>query len=202
MANETGIFGLRPVRHRSGAPWNGALVRCYISASYATALYVGDPVLLSPTLAEKDTTGKCPTINQSAGTSGTIIRGVIVAFEPLATDLTKVYNPASTERYAMVCMDPDVVYAIRGSGGTALTKVVPGQNAVCISTGGSTTTGLSGFALDEYTTTAPTTTQAFTLHVLHLQNVENNALGKYALYEVLLNTCENATGRFLGITAS
>lgn len=204
MANPSGLFGLRPVRHISGAPWNGATIKAYISASYATALYVGDPVLWSPTLAEKDTTGKHPTINRSAGTAGTLIRGVIVSFEPLVTDLTKAYNPASTERYANICVDPDIVYQIRGDGtGAGLTKVVPGQNAVCTAgSGGSTATSFSSFGLDEGGTTAPNTTQNFTLHIVSIAKQEDNALGLNALYEVLLNTCENATGRFLGITAS
>jgi len=202
MANATGPYGLLPFRHRDGSPWNGATRQMYISAAYATALYVGDPVLFSPTLAEKDVTGKLPTINKSAGTAGTLVRGVITSFEPLVTDLTKVHNPASTERIANVCVDPDVIYKIRGSG-VALTKAVPGQNAVMIATtAGSATTGLSGMSLDEGTTTAPTTTQNFTLHVLGIVNREDNSLAANAEYEVLLNTCENATGRFLGITAS
>jgi len=203
MTNPSGVYGLKPVKHISGAPWNGATIQCYVSSGYATALYVGDPVLLTTTLVDKDPTAKKLTIIKSAGTAGTIVRGVIVSFEPLVTDLTKVYNPASTARIANVCVDPDVVYSIRGDGGGTLTAVLPGQNAVMIAkTAGSTSTGLSGMALDEGTTTAPNTTQNFTLHVLGVKDVENNTLAASAEYEVLLNTCENATGRFLGITAS
>ena len=203
MANPTGAFGLKPLRHRSGAPWNGQVVECYVSASYATALYIGDPVIVTPTLAEKDATARRLTINKSAGTAGILVRGVIVGFEPLKTDLTKIYNPASTERIAYVVMDPDVVFAIRGNGYAALTSNVVGQNAVMIAkTAGSTVTGLSGMALDEGTTTAPNTTQNFTLHVVGIQPKDDNELAASMVYEVLLNTCENATGRFLGITAS
>lgn len=202
MANNTGAFGLRPIRHIDGSPWNGNTVPCYVSASYATALFVGDPVLLSPTLAEKDTTGTKPTINASAGTAGTLIRGVITSFEPTTRD-SLVYNPASTERIANVCMDPTVVYAVRGDGGGTPSKVFPGQNAVLIATAaGSTVTGLSGFHLDEGTTTAPTTTQNFTLHILNILDQADNELADNAVYEVLLNTIENATGRYLGITAA
>lgn len=202
MANDTGAFGLCPVRHVDGSPWNGVTVPCYVSASYATALFVGDPVLYSPTLAEKDTTGTKPTINASAGTAGTIIFGVITSFEPIDRDST-VYNPASTERIANVCVDPSVVYKVRGDGGGTPSKVFPGQNAVLIATAtGNTVTGLSGFHLDEGTTTAPNTTQNFTLHILNIANQEDNELADNAVYEVLLNTPENATGRFLGVTAA
>lgn len=203
MANTEGAFGLNPVRHISGAPWNGAVVKCYISAAYATALFIGDPVLLSPTLAEKDVTGMYPTINKSAGTAGVLVRGVIVSFEPDRDDLTKIYSPASTEGYAYVCMDEDVVYEIRGDGGGTPSKVFPGQNAVMIATtAGSTVTGLSGMNLDEGTTTAPNTTQNFTLHILSIKDSADNELGDDAIYEVLLNTPTLAAGKFLGITAS
>jgi len=203
MANKTGAFGLRPVRRFDGTNYNGNTVKCYISASYATALYVGDPVLLSPTAAEKDPTGKHPTINKSAGTAGTIVRGVIVSFEPDPDGLEKIYSPASTAGYANVCMDPEVVFEIRGDGGGTLTSVVPGQNAVMIATtAGDTTTGLSGMNLDEGTTTAPNTTQNFTLHILNIKNSDDNALGDDAVYEVLLNTAKLAAGSYLGITAS
>lgn len=203
MANSTGTWGLRPVRHLNGSPWNGAVVRAYCSASYATALFIGDPVVWDTTLADKDTTAKFPTIIKSAGTAGVLVRGVIVGFEPDPTNLENKHRPASTERWALISCDPDCVYEIKGDGGAALTKVLVGQNAVMIAdSAGSTYTGLSGMALDEGTTTAPTTTQNFTLHILGIKNVEDNELAASATYEVLLNTCENATGRFLGVTAS
>lgn len=199
MANINAPFGLKPVRHINGSPYNGATIRCFISASYGTALYVGDPVLFDTALTDKDATAKCPTIIQSAGTNNTLVRGVIVSFEPLVTDLTKVYNPTYTERYANVCMDSSVIFQIRDDGSGTPSKVFPGQNAEMANAGGSTVTGLSGFQLDAST---PTTTQTFTLHILGLADLPDNELGDYAVWEVLLNTPENATGRFAGITAS
>lgn len=202
MANKTGAFGLCPIRHLDGSPWNGVTIPCYVSASYATALFVGDPVLMSPTIAEKDTAGTKPTINVSAGTDGTIIWGVITSFEPTDRD-SKVYNPASTERIANVCVDPSVIYKIRGDGGGTPDKTFPGSNAVMIATSaGSTVTGLSGFHLDEGTTDAPAADQSNTLYILNILNQEDNELGDNAVYEVLLNTNENATGRYLGVVAA
>lgn len=198
MSNSTAPFGLRPVRRLNGG--NIGLQRCFIHADYATALYVGDPVIFDTTLANKDTTAKCPTIIASAGTTTTLTRGVIVSFEPLATDLSKVYNPASTERYAMVAMaNEDVIYHIRDNGDGTPSKVFPGQNAEMANAGGSTVSGLSGFALDA---TTPTTTQAFPLQILGLADLPDNELADYAIWEVMLNTNENATGRVLGVTAS
>lgn len=204
MSNPTGAFGLRPVRHMNGAPWNGATVPCYVSASYGTALFVGDPVLQSPTAAEKMASGLYLTINKSAGTDGTIIMGVIVSFEPLASDLTKVYNPASTERIANVCMDPTVVYEVRGDGGGTPTAVFVGSNASLIATtSGSTVTGLSGMQLDEGTTTDPRADQSNPLLIVGASSRPNETpLDDYTLWEVVLNTPFNATGLVLGVTGA
>jgi len=64
---------------------------------------------------------------------------------------------------------------------------------------GSTVTGLSGAVLD---TSTPTTTQAYALHILGLSDIADNELGDYAIWDVLINTCYNATGLYLGITCT
>lgn len=199
MANAQGAFGLRPVRKIDGSPYNGATQKCYISASYATALFVGDGVVFDTALADKDPTGRYPTIIQAAGTGGTLIRGVIVSFDPDPDDLSKVYNPASNERYANVCFDKNVIYQIRDDGAGTPSSVYPGQNATITVGSGSTVTGKSGMVLD---TSTPTTTQDYPLHIIGKADIEDNELGDYAIWEVLLNTAENATGTYLGITAA
>ena len=45
MANTDSPFGLRPIRHRNGAAYNGAANPYYINSTYATALFIGDPVV-------------------------------------------------------------------------------------------------------------------------------------------------------------
>ena len=204
MSNKTNAFGLRPLRHRSGAPWNGATQKCYIGAAYATALYIGDPVTLATQLDEYDSTGHCQAIIKSAGTTGILVWGVITSFEPNPDDLTKVYNPLSTARYANVAVaSDDLIFIIRGDGGGTPSTVFVGQNAVMIAnTTGSTVTGLSGMMLDEGTTNAPTTTQAYPLHILGLHDREDNELGDNAIWEVLINTNDNATGRIVGVTGA
>lgn len=203
MANATGAYGLRPSHYLNGTPWGGETIKCYVSASYATALYIGDPILMTPTLAEKDTTGRYMTINVSAGTDGTIIRGVIVGFEPDPNNLSRTYLPASTGGYAYVAWaTDDLVFTVRGDGGGTTSKVFVSQNAVLRSTGGSTATGLSGFMLDEGTTTAPSADQSNTLYILGVVDKEDNTLAANAEYYVLINTNNNATGRILGVTAA
>jgi hypothetical protein len=82
MANPTGAFGLRPIRHFNGSPWNGNTVPCMCEDSYATAMFVGDPVLVTATTAERDTTLRYPTINVSDAVDEDIILGAIVSFDP------------------------------------------------------------------------------------------------------------------------
>ena len=201
MANVNAPFGLRPVRHIDGSPWNGQTIRCYIASGYATALFIGDPVLWTTTLADKDATAKYPTIIRSAGTTGTIIRGVITSFEPNPNNLTLQYRPASTERWANVCpATPNTVFQVRDDAGGTPAAVYVGQNAVLAAGSGSVVTGLSAYVLAAGTT--PTTTQAHTLHILGLSDIEDNELGDYAIWDVLLNTCYNTTGLYLGITAA
>ncbi len=198
MANRQGPFGLVPSHYLDGTPWNGALVDGYCSSNYGVALFVGDPVLLTPTTGDKDATALRPTINTHAGTSGLLIPYVIVGFDPDRTNLERIHNPASTERIAKLvrCAD-NLIFRIRDDGSGVGTSAWPGKNAeMVVGAGGSTVTGLSSFALDN---TTPTTTKAFPLHIIGLADIENNELGAYAIWDCLINTNTDSTGRIDGI---
>lgn len=198
MSNPTGAFGLKPVRHFGGSPWNGATQKCYISSSYATALFIGDPVVIDNESDDKDTSGKYPTIEQASETATNPVHGVITSFCPLVTDLNKTYNPASTERYANVCMAPDIIYQIRDSGDGTPDKTWIGANADLASGSGSTTTGLSGFTL-QANSNAPAADITYQLLIIGLANREDISLADYGLWEVLLNTLWTASGNRLGV---
>lgn len=202
MSNNTAPFGLRPVRKFDGSPWNGGVIPCYVASTYATALYVGDPVMKSDESDDMDATGKRFTVELATLTDGGVIFGVIVGFNELQTDLSKQYNPASTERIAYVVPADGMIFEIRGSGGGTPTDLFPGENAVMYQGTASTTFGRSGVMLDEGDTTAPSADQSNTLYILNVKNVADNSLDDYAVYEVLINTPYNATGRTLGVVAS
>lgn len=156
MANADTPFGLKPVRYKGGAPYNGAMKPYYIPSSYATALYVGDPVVKTGTSntaavkvpgAGSFNIGTMPEINKATAGDANRVTGVIVGFAALANDLTKQYNPASTERVAFVCDDPNVIFEIQADGAIPAASI--GLNAVFIYThSGSTATGISGVELD------------------------------------------------------
>jgi hypothetical protein len=210
MANPDARFGLRPVRHISGAPYNGATIRCEISSSYATALFIGDPVDLDTTLTNKSTTGRYPTVIRSDFIDGDYAVGVITSFEPDPDNLSYNYNPASNARFCNVCCDPEVVYQIRGDGGGTLTNVVIGENAVGIFThSGDTATGLSGLELDEGTTTAPSADATNPMIIVGIADIEDNewdgTTDSRMIYEVLITNhrFRNGSGYgALGVTAA
>lgn len=195
MPNSNSPFGLKPVRHLLGLPMNGAVQPMFIPASYATALFIGDPVVkvaggsntarvFAPGLGEF-AIGTLPEINKvTAGGTTNLTTGVIVAFAANPDNLQLVHRPASTERLAFVNVDPFVVWEIQADGPVPAADM--GQNAQFIFTqAGSTFTGLSGVELDTATFAATGTHQ---LKILKAVNrVDNDTTLIRAKVEVLLN---------------
>ena len=202
MANPDARFGLRPVRHITGTPFNEATIGCYISASYATALFIGDPVDLETTIGNIPTASRCLCVIRADGGGATladaqIITGVITSFEPDPTNLTLQYRPASTARYCNVCVDPTVVYQIRGDGSEVPLKTFIGGNAVGVWThSGNTMTGLSGLEIVE--DASPTVNSSNPFLVLGPADIEDNefdgAASTHVIWEVLLSTARFAGG--------
>lgn len=184
MANTDAPFGLRPIKHKGGAPYTGAANPYYIPSTYATALFIGDPVIKTGTANTAEVTepgagkfipGSLPEINKATAGDGNAITGVIVGFSPDPDNLSRNYNSASTERIAYVCDDPDVIFEIQADGAIAATQV--GLNAVLIYTNsGSTTTGLSGVELDT-SSDAPDADQSNQLTILRVVNRTDNEAG-------------------------
>lgn len=203
MANEDRRFGLKPLRHKSGAPYNGAVNPYYIPASYGTALFIGDPVVKTGTSntaaveapgAGRFNIGTLPEINKATAGDANAVTGAIVGFAPLPTDLNKNYNPASTARVAYVCDDPDIIFEIQADGAVAAASM--GLNAVFIYThSGDTTTGLSGVELDT-TSDAPAADASNQMIIIRAANRDDNdTTSTWAKVEVLLNNHTEATGR-------
>lgn len=203
MANVDTPFGLRPIRHRNGAPYNGAVNPYYLRSDYAVATFIGDPVVKTGTsnlvavsaagVGDFDI-GTLPTINKATAGATNRITGVIVGFAPLPNDLTKQYNPASTERVALVCDDPDVIFEIQSDG--ALSAAQVSLNAVLIYTSsGSTVSGLSGAELDSGTATAPAADATYQLMIQRASNTPGNDItAAYCKVEVMISNHSEASG--------
>lgn len=183
MANDNKPYGARPVRHLTGAPYNGQANEYYIPSTDSTATFVGDFVKLAGSCAADGT----PTIAQAA--AGDALLGVVVGFRPDPTNLTLSYRAASTNRYALVADSPDIIFEIQeDSAGAALVAADVGANGDIVVGTGSTTTGASAMQLDSSDVhTNASGTGSAQLRVLRLVKRDDNAIGDYAKWEVLIN---------------
>src|SRR3990167_10802561 len=207
MANVDTPMGLKPVRYRSGAPYNGAANPYYLPSTYNQAMFIGDPVVITGTSNTARVTfpglgtaeiGTMREINKcTAGDSNSDAErqtGVIIGFYPSpAAGLDKQYNPAQTERVALVADDPDLVFEIQANG--AITAAQMGLNAIFIYThSGSTITGISGVELDT-TGTVPAADASYQLRIVGAVNrLDNDTTLTHAKVLVVLNNHTEAHG--------
>lgn len=181
MANTDNAAGLKPVQHRNGAPYTGAF-RLYSTATGdGTAIYIGDPVILSGT--SQTINGKIYSDVDQAAT-GDVITGVVVGVMPVTQDSLR-YRAASTQRLLMVADDPDLLFEIQEvTGGTALTANDAGLNANFVVAAGSAVTGLSGVELNNATEAV---TNTLDLHIVGPVARDDNAIGEHCKWLVTIN---------------
>lgn len=190
MANADSPFGLVPVAHRNGAPYNGAATPYYVPSTYATALFVGDPVVVTGTSNTSEIEGFIPgslaEVNRAAAAGGNYITGAIVSVGRNPDNLSKTYSPASTEAIVWVADDPDLLFEIQEDGDTTpLAATSVSANADLIYThAGSTVTGRSGAELDSSTVNTTATLQ---LRILRILNRQDNAIGEFGKWLVSIN---------------
>lgn len=181
MPNSNAPTGLSPKRLRNGAPWVGPLRRYFHPATDATALYIGDPVIIAGS-ADGDGT---PTATRATAAAAGRITGVVVGFEPNATINAAGFGAASTAFYPLVCDDPNVLYEIQeDSVGGALAATSVGLNADLIAAAGSAATKQSGFMLDSSTAAVTATLQ---LRIVQLEQRGDNEIGNNAKWLVAIN---------------
>ena len=195
MANVDAPLGMRPIRHRNGAPYNGAANPYLVPSSDATALFIGDPVVVTGTANTAQVeapgvgtfkAGELPTvIIATAGGTTNAITGCVVAFGANPSNLENQYRLASTDRIVWVADDPDLVFEMQeDSVGGALAETAVGSNVQLIAGTGSTITGLSGWEIDSNTTATTATHQ---LRLERLVRREDNEVGNQANWEVSIN---------------
>lgn len=182
MANANSPFGLKPVRHRNGAPYNGAANLYYVPSSDSTAIFIGDAV---KSAGDADAATGVPTVAQVA--AGDTIRGVVVGVIPDTAQST-IYRAASTGRYLLVADDPDLEFEIQEDAvGGALALASVGLNADLVVGSGSTATGRSGMQLD----TSDVKTATAQLRILgFVQRVDNEFASANAKVRVMINEHE------------
>lgn len=190
MANIDAPSGLKPVRYRSGAPYNGAATRYHVPSSEANNIFIGDLVSVTGTGGETDGRGVRPEVTQTAAGAAAI--GVVVGFENLTSDnLSRTHRPASTAGYLLVADDPDLVFEVQeDSDGGALAATNIGQNADIVVGTGNTLTGTSAAQLDS-STAAGANGQ---LRIVNLSTRVGNEIGANAKWLVFINEHQYAAG--------
>lgn len=189
MANSDAPFGLRPVSTLTGGDWNGKLVTVSLASSYATDVFVGDPVKIA---GSSDSSGRYPSVEQCA--AGNNIDYVIVGFEPdfANESLSAMHGAASTARIARAVPVTDMIFEIQeDSDGGALAATDVGSVADIVVGSGSTVTGISGVELDSSTKAIAVSAQ---LTILGLGLAEDNAIGTNAVWRVRVNESNLTAG--------
>jgi len=197
MPNSNRPSGFSPVQYLNGAPWNGQARLYSIAAAYAaSALAIGDPVISS---GSADANG-VPGIVIGAATGA--LRGVIVGLGSNEGVIANINNPNSTIRpaaaqttdwYAMVVDDPNVLFEIQEAAGTVqIAATEMGLNTQAVQ--GANSGYLSGWQLQSVTGFTPVVTATIQLRLMGLVRKIGNGFGAYAKQLVKINVHELGTG--------
>ena len=201
MSSVSRLNGFRPVKTITGAPYNGQAELAFVPSSDSTVIMVGDAVKL---LGDARSPTGAPTVTRvSSGTD--IAHGIVVGIlftgvgdvqnvPPVNNLNTPVYRAASTDRYLLVCTDPNIVYEaqyLTTSVAAATITANVGLNGSFDVTAGSTTTGSSGMSIAALSATTAT----LPLKVVGFPNRPDNVPGDtYFSYYVKLNNVQYGTG--------
>lgn len=202
MSQTSRINGFRYVRNLAGDSMTAQTEMFFVPASDATVIMVGDAVALAGDA--RSPTG-VPTVTRLATATGIPV-GIVVGITyegmgdsqnlPPVNDLnTPVYRRANTDRYLMVCVDPNAIYEVQfaGAGPAAATVTANvGQNGQFLLTAGNTASGASGMQLDS---AGLATTATLPLKIIGFPYRPDNVPGDpFISYWVKLNASQYATG--------
>lgn len=199
MANTSRISGFRPVKHITGAPYNGQVNIYEVPAGESVPVFVGDLVKLSDSAA----TAGVPAVEAVVAASSQIIAGPILGavvgvlntkMDPLDGTMTAgsisldtpQYRAASTKQYVLVADAPDLVFEAEADAAVAAASV--GLN-VGIGASAHTTPLLTGASpMYVYSTTAPATTSTLPLQIVGVvKRVDNEINSAYNKVLVRIN---------------
>ena len=202
MANISRVNGFKPVKHFTGAPYNGQANIYEVSVSETVPIFVGDLVVRS---TNASTTGLVTVKSLSAAaTANDVVAGVVLGavvgivnpkLDPVDGTMsagsisldTPQYSPATTKTFVLVADAPDIIYEVQATGSYALADI--GLNVdvgVLAAAGNGLVTGTSGMYVNA---TAPTASATRPVHVVgYVKRPDNEAPGAYNKLLVQLTT--------------
>lgn len=175
MANVSRVNGFRPVKHASGAPYNGQANVYEVSVSNTIPIYIGDLVIRDPTNASTSGLQTVVSISTHATNANDVAAGVIVGavvgvvnakFDPIEGKMTTgsvaLDTPqsvaVSTKAYVLVADDPGLIFEVQSTA--VATMALVGMNAdvsTLAVSGNQGTTGQSGMYVASTTMDATAT---------------------------------------------
>lgn len=188
MANPNSAFGLRP--SRSLLRGNAQVNEYAHSSNEATALFIGDPLVVDQNTDATGTTASTSLVPDGTSyvkASGTItttpITGVVASVRPTLTNLTLQYGLASTEYGLLVYDDPFQLFEIMSNGTVQVDDVM---DTMGITSGaGSTYTGISAYVATESTGHAD---NAYVLRIIRVSLLVNQSnIAANAILECKIN---------------
>jgi hypothetical protein len=201
MASVSRINGFRLAK-TFGDELTGQVETFFVPASDASVIMVGDAVKL---LGDARAASGVPTVTRVSGATDIPVGVVVgISFEgqgdaqniPPVNDLnTPIYRRASTDRYLLVCVDPNAVYEVQASQTSQAAATVTGwvgSNASFLVNAGNTTTGASGLQVD---TSTAAVTATLPLKIIGIPNRPDNVPGDtFINLYVKLNSASFGTG--------
>lgn len=203
MANVSAPFGLMPIEHIDGSPYNGRATRYYIPSTDTSAYYIGDPVALAGVAGggagtqDADANG-VPAIGKVAN-GDTLWLGPIVGVEVVnpgaasvqGTSLTleTISIPATKTKayYVYVADDPGLIFEMQGDG-TATNQTAAKSTYNCDITVATPSTGAQSASVIASAGIALTATLPLKLMGLsQRQFAGGNAFGAYAVWRCKIN---------------
>lgn len=201
MANVSRVNGFKPVKHFTGAPYNGQANVYEVAVGETIPIFVGDLVVRS---TEASTSGLVTVKSLSAAaTANDVTAGVVLGavvgiinskLDPLDGKMstgtisidTPQYAPAATKTLILVADSPDIVYEVQATGSYALADI--GLNAD-VGVLANTTALVTGNSPMYVNATAPTASATRPVHVVgYVKRPDNETPAAYNKLLVQLTT--------------
>lgn len=206
MANVSRVAGFKPVKHFTGAPYNGQANIYEVSVSETVPVFVGDFVVRS-TNASTSGLVTVKSLSAHATDANDVVAGVILGavvgivnpkVDPLDGKLssgtisldTPQYVPAGTKAYVLVADSPDLIFEAQATASFALADIGLNADVGVLANADAKVTGTSPMYVNA---TAPTASATRPLHVVgYVKRVDNEAPAAYN--KVLVQITTHAQG--------
>jgi len=198
MANTSKINGFKPVKHITGAPYNGQANIYEVPAGEAVPVFIGDLVKLSDSAATSFYPAVEAVVDASAQIAAGPILGSVVGIVNVKQDPitgvmsggsialdTPVYRPASTKQFVLVADSPDLIYEAEADASVAAASI--GLNVGVGAVGHTNSLKNGASPMYVYSTTAPDSTSTRPLQIVGIVNRPDNEIGTYNKVLVRIN---------------